>query len=220
MGECIKCGMPLRDCGCATLPSHVPPKTALEAFTRICKEYGRSKADRYLNAIPAHAVDQIADLTANLRAARQTCGHCAEHDCHEIRECLLFEQRAGDLEAKLAVAEEDARAARRERNEANRVCDEGDTAAQHRAGRYATEKGRMQRRAEEAEAKLAAALGALEHYNCSAPDEDTCRLCNQPPTDCTAQVARAALKNAREGNPTICEHAPAPGWTPPDGEGG
>ncbi len=73
-----------------------------------------------------------------------------------------YEKQVAALKVKLAVAREDARSARRERDDANRVCDEGDTDGQHRAAKYATGKRRMQRRAEEAEVRLAVALGALE----------------------------------------------------------
>jgi predicted phage gp36 major capsid-like protein len=68
----------------------------------------------------------------------------------------------GEAEAKLAEALEDARAARRERDEAVRVREEMDTDAQHRAERYCHEKTLVARERDALRAQLAEVGEVLE----------------------------------------------------------
>lgn len=62
--------------------------------------------------------------------------------------------RITELEKRIAELEEDARSARRERDDAIRQRDEMDTEAQRRAGRYCREKREAERERDEARAAL------------------------------------------------------------------
>jgi len=84
----------------------------------------------------------------------------------------------GEAEAKLAEALEDARAARRERDEAVRVRDEMDTDAQHRAERYCHEKRLAERERDKALVEIVRLQKCIDSIACmlgwmNTPPQDT-----------------------------------------------
>ena len=121
--------------------------------------------------------------------------------------CVLTDR----LERERDEAQEDARAARRERDEAIRTREEQDTEAQHRATQYCREKREAERERDEALAEVAKLKTLLTEI---ANEPDQCVLCG---ADTRQQKDCRSCSNTHHGSRQCFrrgEHHPECGLKP------